>query len=355
MSTRVDIDIPSSSLVVLYNTEITKTSGHKRIRIHDFSDISGTVKDILAACKYVTSSQSDEIQKQLICLSKAVSDHSVSDRVVSDRAVTSSLSSDVSTPISTPNNEELVSLLYEPIKVWNDKLPKCTINDINIYIESLYDDNIDEKLFGAKCILSMCSDPRFLEQMLEDYEDGTSCALAALSRVVREEYKKCFNLSIIIICLFFICSYFSEFIYILYQYQYNDIILKIIEYELKRSYIWYQELENKKKDIIQSDIQELDKIKNIQIEQRRFTTSFNRQNRLLIVCIISLRLMCDDLDIEAKLSSRNIATYLTKLLDRKQGDLIVCVLSFLNKLTVFAENTAQVKIIRLSIIMEYII
>lgn len=58
--------------------------------------------------------------------------------------------------------------------------------------------------------------------------------LPAISRILRDDYKKSLDLSLYLLNVFYAYSHFTDFHTLLIQNQMGDTCLKIIEYEIKR-------------------------------------------------------------------------------------------------------------------------
>ena len=56
------------------------------------------------------------------------------------------------------------------------------------------------------------------------------------------------------------------------------------------------------------------------------------------VCFHLLLNLAEDLNIEVKMVKRDIVRYLLNMLDRKTPDLLVLIVNFLKKLSIFREN-----------------
>merc|ERR1719379_1188826 len=112
------------------------------------------------------------------------------------------------------------------------------------YSEQLYEENMDLKVQGAKCLLRLCTEARYLE-FLADHET----LLGVLSRELRENSKKSYELSTAIVCSFLCFSHFSQFHPVLMQHQCGDVTMRVVEYESKRYQVRRQEIEQKRQKI----------------------------------------------------------------------------------------------------------
>lgn len=70
--------------------------------------------------------------------------------------------------------------------------------------------------------------------------------LSALSRVLREEWKRSIELSTNIVYTFFCFSTYVEFHSVIVQYKIGSLCMDVIDYELKRFDQWKEKVEGKK-------------------------------------------------------------------------------------------------------------
>ncbi|CAB1332230.1 unnamed protein product, partial [Coregonus sp. 'balchen'] len=168
---------------------------------------------------------------------------------------------------------------------------EANINRIDDYVELLYED-IPEKVRGATLILHLARNPDNLEELLQN-----ETALGALARVLREDWKQSINLATTIIYVFFCFSSFSQF------HGQNQNVKK----EHEKSFKKYQGL-------------------------------LIKQEQLLRVALYLLLNLAEDMRTELKMRNKNIVHTLVKILDREDEELLVLVVSFLKKLSIFLEN-----------------
>ena len=76
----------------------------------------------------------------------------------------------------------------------------------------------------------------------------TEAVLSALSRVLREDWRKSLDLSTNIIYIFFCFSTYSNFHSVIVQYKIGSLCMDVIDYELKRYDHMKNDLESKRKD-----------------------------------------------------------------------------------------------------------
>ena len=91
--------------------------------------------------------------------------------------------------------------------------------------------------------MKLVRDPDNLEILVENEQ-----FLGALTRIFREEAKKSMDLVINIVYIFFAFSNFSAFHQYMTQYKVGDMVMRVVELELKRDQHRKEELEKKKKE-----------------------------------------------------------------------------------------------------------
>merc|ERR1719473_645317 len=122
-----------------------------------------------------------------------------------------------------------------------DVLPSSVINQVDSYLDMLYEEKIETKVKGARHILKLSMDAQYMEYLVE-YDS----LLSVLSRVCREEVKKSHELALAIASVFYCFSAFQAFHPALAQHDCGIATLRILEYESKRTQLRRQELESKR-------------------------------------------------------------------------------------------------------------
>ncbi|XP_077390774.1 kinesin-associated protein 3a isoform X2 [Festucalex cinctus] len=208
---------------------------------------------------------------------------------------------------------------------------EASINNIDEYLELLYED-IQEKIRGATMIFQLARNPDNLEELKQN-----EMALAALARVLREDWKKSVELATTIICIFFCFSSFSQFHGLVTHFKIGALCMNIIEHELKRYDVWHDELQRKRKAY-----EEFSENQNLKKEHekslKKYQILLNKQEQLLRVSLCLLLNLAEDTHTELKMRNKNIVSMLVKILDRKDEELLLVVVSFLKKLSIFLEN-----------------
>uniref|UniRef100_A0A8C8LZG3 Kinesin-associated protein 3 n=1 Tax=Oncorhynchus tshawytscha TaxID=74940 RepID=A0A8C8LZG3_ONCTS len=204
---------------------------------------------------------------------------------------------------------------------------EANINCIDDYVELLYED-IPEKVRGATLILHLACNPDNLEELLQN-----ETALGALARVLREDWKQSVDMATTIIYVFFCFSSFSQFHGLVTHYKIGALCMNITEHELKRYDLWQDELQKKQKDPDNQNVK-----KEHEKALKKYQGLLSKQEQLLRVALYLLLNLAEDTRTELKMRNKNIVHMLVKTLDREDEELLVLVVSFLKKLSIFLEN-----------------
>ncbi|XP_018112210.1 kinesin-associated protein 3 L homeolog isoform X1 [Xenopus laevis] len=207
----------------------------------------------------------------------------------------------------------------------------ANINDMDEYIELLYE-NIADKVRGSALILQLARNPDNLEELLLN-----ETALGALARVLREDWKQSVELATNIIYIFFCFSSFSQFHGLITHYKIGALCMNIIDHELKRHDLWQEEL-SKKKRAVDDDADNQNMKKEYEKTYKKYQGLLVKQEQLLRVALYLLLNLAEDTRTELKMRNKNIVHMLVKALDRDNFELLILVVSFLKKLSIFLEN-----------------
>uniref|UniRef100_A0A8D8DR01 Kinesin-associated protein 3 n=1 Tax=Culex pipiens TaxID=7175 RepID=A0A8D8DR01_CULPI len=113
-------------------------------------------------------------------------------------------------------------------KVSPQEAEKASIRNIDEYIELLYED-LPEKIKGSRLILQLARDPDNLGEL-----EKNEAVLSALSRVLREDWRRSLDLSTNIIYIFFCFSTYTNFHSVIVNYKIGSLCMDVIDYELRR-------------------------------------------------------------------------------------------------------------------------
>ncbi|KAJ8729488.1 hypothetical protein PYW08_001069 [Mythimna loreyi] len=258
-----------------------------------------------------------------------------------------------------------------------ESVPVAVLNCIDDYVELLYDD-IPEKIKGSALILQLARNPDNLIELARN-----EALLSALSRVLREEWKRSIELSTNIVYTFFCFSTYNEFHPVIIQYKIGSLCMDVIDYELKRYDQWKEKVEGKKQivtpdkneppksripepkrrpksgtwavadvnmqksrslvssyheDLCSASDEFLSKSDEEQMK-RKLKTLSKRQEQLLRVAFYMLLNIADNIKVEEKMHKKDIVGLLIGAMERHTNiDLLILIVSFLQKLSIFIEN-----------------
>ncbi|KAJ8726297.1 hypothetical protein PYW07_000995 [Mythimna separata] len=258
-----------------------------------------------------------------------------------------------------------------------ESVPVAVLNCIDDYVELLYDD-IPEKIKGSALILQLARNPDNLIELARN-----EALLSALSRVLREEWKRSIELSTNIVYTFFCFSTYNEFHPVIIQYKIGSLCMDVIDYELKRYDQWKEKVEGKKQivtpdkneppksripepkrrpksgtwavadvnmqksrslvssyheDLCSASDEFLSKSDEEQMK-RKLKTLSKRQEQLLRVAFYMLLNIADNVKVEEKMHKKDIVGLLIGAMERHTNiDLLILIVSFLQKLSIFVEN-----------------
>mmetsp|Transcript_51983 Transcript_51983/g.121931 ORF Transcript_51983/g.121931 Transcript_51983/m.121931 type:complete len:793 (+) Transcript_51983:58-2436(+) len=221
-------------------------------------------------------------------------------------------------------------------------LPQADVRNIEDYADQLYEDRMEKKVVGVKHILRVCTEPTNLE-ILAEHEN----LLQVLSRELRENSKKSFDLSVVTVCVFLCFSHFSQFHPVLMQNQCGDVTMRVMEYESQRAQVRREDMERRQRRVQELELEEkctAEDKKLLAKDEKKYKLQMRKQNKLMHVCLCVLLNLAEEISIEKKMVNRKMPTLLLQLLDRSQEDLLLGVLTFLKKLSVFEENKDQIAI-----------
>ncbi|XP_072430071.1 kinesin-associated protein 3a isoform X3 [Chiloscyllium punctatum] len=320
----IDVHPTEKALVVHYEVEATilgemgdtmlgeRKECQKIIRLKSLNantDIASLARKVVEECKLIHPSKLAEVEQLLYYLQNRRG--------------------------SPPGREkrEKISKLKDPPPFEGMEIDEiANINDIEDYIELLYED-IPDKVRGSALILQLARNPDNLEELLQN-----ETALGALARVLREDWKQSVELATNIIYIFFCFSSFSQFHGLITHYKIGALCMNIIDHELKRHDLWQEELHKKKKPSLDDDSDNHVLKKDYEKTYKKYQGLVIKQEQLLRVAFYLLLNLAEDTRTELKMRNKNIVHMLVKSLDRENFELLILVMSFLKKLSVFVEN-----------------
>uniref|UniRef100_A0A8C5NCQ9 Kinesin-associated protein 3-like n=2 Tax=Gouania willdenowi TaxID=441366 RepID=A0A8C5NCQ9_GOUWI len=315
----LDVHPTEKALVVHYEVEASilgeggghvlgeRKEGQKIIRVKSLSpstDVAALAKKVVEECKLIPSSRLPQVEHLLYYLQNRKSSP------VEDKQKRTAKPRELTPFDGMELNEEAI------------------ITQVDDYIELLYE-GIPEKIRGAALILQLARNPDNLEELLHN-----EATLGALARVLREDWKQSVELATIIIYVFFCFSSFSQFHGVVSSYKIGALCMSVVEHELKRHDVWCEELRKKSKSAPENGTLRRDQDKAL----KKYQGLLAKQEQLLRVSLYLLLNLAEDTRTELKMRNKNIVGLLVKVLERDDEELLVLVVSFLKKLSIFLEN-----------------
>ena len=223
----------------------------------------------------------------------------------------------------------------------------ASINDLDEYAEMLYEDDVKAKVRGSALILQLARNPDNLEELFQN-ESVLNC----LSRVLKEDWQRNIEMSTNIIYTFFCFSSFSQFHPLIAHYKIGALTVQIIEFELRRCETWEVELNKRKKGTTPARPKSSRKkqpqqpvVNTISPQDEKIILELKRliskQEQLLRVAFYLLLNLAEDIKVEMKMVNKKIVSLLIQTLSRDNPELLILVVSFLKKLSIFIENKNQ--------------
>uniref|UniRef100_A0AAZ3SM92 Kinesin-associated protein 3b n=1 Tax=Oncorhynchus tshawytscha TaxID=74940 RepID=A0AAZ3SM92_ONCTS len=269
------------------------------------TDVAALARKVVEECKLIHPSKLSEVEQLLFYLQNRKKASGKEKRVVKPRDLTP----------------------FEGMEIDEE----ANINKVEEYVELLYE-GMEEKVKGATLILHLARNPVNLEELLEN-----ETALGALARVLREDWKQSVELATTIIYVFFCFSSFSQFHGLVTHYKIGALCMNVMEHELKRYDLWQDELQKKTRTyILHFRLWALRK--EHEKAFKKYQGLLVKQEQLLRVALYLLLNLAEDTRTELKMRNKNIVHMLVKTLDRENEELLVLVVSFLKKLSIFLEN-----------------
>lgn len=204
----------------------------------------------------------------------------------------------------------------------------ANLNEIEEYIELLYEDT-PNKIRGTALILQLTRNPDNLEEIAHN-----ETVVSALARILREEWKASTELTTNIIYTFFCFSSFSEFHPVILTQKVGAMCVTILDYELNKYKQWTQEI-GEKRQVFEKDPSTK---KDYERSYKKYQSLVRKQEHLLRVTVYLLLNIAEDTKVEMKMKNKKIVVLLMSLLERNNPELLILVVSFLKKLSIFLEN-----------------
>ncbi|MCQ2821107.1 MAG: hypothetical protein MJ252_27930, partial [archaeon] len=208
-----------------------------------------------------------------------------------------------------------------------DEVSQVSMNEIDKYTDLLYEEKYEDKIKGAMSILCLMMVPQQFKALIE----GDSNLLDVLSRTLREENKKSMELSIILLQFFNSYSYFTLYHQPLLSQSIGEICISVINYNNMKYDFRYDEM------VRYSSNAEIKK-NEYQHHLERFLLLVRKQDRILKLAFMILSHLAEDPKVEYKMVKKDIVLLVMNNLSRRELQLVMLLLTFLKKLSVFQVN-----------------
>nr|CAD7203182.1 unnamed protein product [Timema douglasi] len=219
--------------------------------LNEETDCSALAKEVVEKCSLIHPTKLDEVEQLIYYLqnrkdaSLTNSEYEITSKLTVFAAILSANSQksdclcvdreETSRPSSSGSGTE------SPNSNSGVLVEKANINHIESYVELLYED-IPDKVNGSALILQLARNPDNLEEL-----GSNESVLSALSRVLREDWKKSIELSTNIVYIFFCFSTYSQFHHVILQYKIGSLCMEVIDYELRRYDQWRDDIETRQR------------------------------------------------------------------------------------------------------------
>ncbi|KAG5445763.1 Kinesin-associated protein 3, partial [Clonorchis sinensis] len=326
----LDVHPTEKALVVHYETEATivgelgipvvgdRKESQKIIRVRNLNeqtDIPELARKIVDNCKLIHETKLPQVEHLL--------------RYLLNRKDTG-----VQKIQPEPNSEKLADPgAFDSTEI--DEVAHLT--DLDEYLELLYED-IPDKLRASALVLQLARNPDNLEELFQN-----ETLVGALARVLREDWKKSTDLATNITYIFFCFSSFSNFHGVILHFKIGALTMSIIEHELCKYDLWMEELRCKKQ-VLQEATDDADSSYRASAQSSyestlsKFNVLVRKQEQLFRVAFYMLLNISEDLSVEVKMHNKGVVSMLCRCLDRENFELLILIVSFLKKLSIFSEN-----------------
>ena len=115
----------------------------------------------------------------------------------------------------------------DEVQDWDD--PSARLEDVDAYLEKLYDEDVATKTEGARKLVALAQHSRNLERLC-----ANTALMGALARVLRDEYKKSVELTTALVQIFFCASHWKELHGAIIAARAGDMCMRIVELEHAR-------------------------------------------------------------------------------------------------------------------------
>lgn len=207
-------------------------------------------------------------------------------------------------------------------------MPAALMSELESYVDMLYEE-MEDKIKATAMILQLVRIPDNMEDLAQNER-----MLSALARELRDNGRKSIQLATNVVQIFFFFSSFSNFHDIIALHKLGHACLTIVEQEIKQTATMREAYEKKKRHFKAKKITK----EEMAAAKEKFEDDEFAQDTLLYVCLHLLLNVAEDMRVELKIRNKGVVGLLVECLKRQNVELLLLVVTFLKKLSVFLEN-----------------
>jgi hypothetical protein len=206
-------------------------------------------------------------------------------------------------------------------------LMKANFTEFDKIVDLLYGEG-QEQVKGARQLLVLLVDPNNIVRIITEKETS----LDVISRTMKDEHKKQVELLLNLLSFFYTFSFYQEFHPMLMSQSIGETCINIIEFQYAKYVV-------RKNEIVRKEATtKLTNPRDFQKELDKFLFLVRKQDRILRLAFTILMHMAEDPKVEMKMVKKDIVCNLVRNLDRSNINLIVVILLFLKKLSIYDVN-----------------
>eukprot|EP00775_Hariotina_reticulata_P002316 gene2316-2624_t len=225
--------------------------------------------------------------------------------------------------------------LIHPSKAAGRHQAPAFLDELEIYLEGLYDEDITKRAAAAGMICQLFRRLTNLEPLLE--RDNL---LSTLARLLREDGMKSLELATAIAGCFFACSCFKQLHRVLLDNQVGTLLMDLVALELQRSSAREMELAGSSPAALTARAVAVAAGQAPSLDDRnvRQLSVVVRQDRFLYVATATLLNLAEDVAVQKKMRKKDVVGLVAALLSRPHMELLLLASGFLRGLCVYVEN-----------------
>mmetsp|Transcript_8017 Transcript_8017/g.22989 ORF Transcript_8017/g.22989 Transcript_8017/m.22989 type:complete len:794 (-) Transcript_8017:446-2827(-) len=348
----IESSLEEMAIIVNYDVEEietfesgeTKSRGKERAKkkikvkaLHEGTDVAALAQEIVEKCKLIHSSKVGQVESMLDDLRQQMLEAEAAKEIEQKKTLKKQLTQKEKSRYDDEDKQQLKdrgASMIDRAQYQAQKVEPAYIEELDDYIEKLYEDGAEAKVKATAQIAQLFRNADDLEELLSH-----QALLGALARVLREDGKRSIDLCTNIISVFFSLSNFSQFHPLIMEQQMGALTMDIIDLEVKRSE-HRAEQDGISPDMVAQRAMEsrMGKVK-LSDHERKLLGLVQKQDRLLYMSFYMLLNLAEDVTVERKMKKKNVTVYLVKMLDRANVELLILVMTFLKKLSIYKENT----------------